>query len=429
MSRPIAPVLFVSREPVTRERNGSTTAVGNLLALLRSHGVPVTVLITSAAGRSPRVWFRSLFDLPGGCVLRVPGYLRCGPWFVRPWSPLAWARLLARVARRTRGLRWVERALAAVAGGRLFTNAWDLTEPTDRECALVRREIARVRPGTVLANYAFWGALLQEVRGVHRAIVMHDVLADHVRLFREAGLPLDCNDVSPEMEARWLNGAETLIAVQRAEADAVRPRVRGTVLVQPVTLPAGAASAHPEANHCLLVASNSTPNVQGLRWLLEDVWPLVLLREPAATLAVAGTVRDRWSGPVPPGVTLLGLVESLADEHARAAVCPVPLLVGSGLKIKLLDALSYGKATVATSIGVQGMEDWAEGVVAVADTPLEFAEAVCDLLQNDSLRRERERAATALVRAHFSAGSAEEQALLRRLVRCGEEAVAVEREG
>ncbi len=410
-------ILFVSREPVTRERNGSTAAVANLLQLLCAHGASVTVLVTTSASRSPRLVFRSTLALPAGCTLRVPGYLRLGSWFVRPWSPLAWARLIARALHRIPALQ--SRILAA-SSGRLFTNSWDLTEPTARERQLVHLELARTRPATLLANYAFWGPLLRDTRGVHRAILLHDLLADHVRLFQQAGLPLDCNPISESVEMQWLRGADTLIAVQRDEAESVRRRLHGTasplVLVQPISVPVRLASPAPHPLHCLLVASNSTPNLQGLQWLLHSVWPLVLAAEPRATLAVAGTVRDRWTGPLPAGVTLLGSVDSLADHHSRASVCLVPLLVGSGLKIKLLEALSYGKATVSTTIGVQGLQDWATDTIAVADTPSTFAAEVLRLLHDPRLRQQREAAATALVERHFSTGSPAEHALLSRLL-------------
>lgn len=409
-------ILFVTREPVTRERNGSTTAVLNLLGLLCDHEARPTVLVTLAYSRSPRLVFRSAFDLPAGCTLQVPGYQRLGRWYVRPLHPLPWMRAAARVLCRVPRLYALQQWIEHLAGDRLYVNAWDLTEPTDGERALLLRTVEQQRPYTILANYAFWGAAMDGVTGTHRALLMHDLLSEHVRLFQERGLPLDCPKITPAQEVAWLNGADTLIAIQQVEAEAVRARVRATVVVQPIRLTAREASSTPEPGRCLFVGSGTPPNLQGLAWLLDEVWPLVLAAQPTATLSIAGSVGDRWPHPPPQGVVLRGPVESLADEHAQAAVCLVPLLVGSGLKIKLLDALSHGKATVATSIGVQGLEAWITNTVAVADTPAAFAKEIILLLQNDALRRTRELAATALVRDHFSDGRPGEQALLDRLL-------------
>jgi glycosyltransferase involved in cell wall biosynthesis len=89
-----------------------------------------------------------------------------------------------------------------------------------------------------------------------------------------------------------------------------------------------------------------------------------------------------------------------------AGVCLIPLLVGSGIKIKLLEALASGKACVSTPIGVQGIEDWADGAIDVASTPEDFAAAVLRLMFDDALRRAREVGAHRLIEQHFSASSA-----------------------
>jgi len=101
------------------------------------------------------------------------------------------------------------------------------------------------------------------------------------------------------------------------------------------------------------------------------------------------------------GVELMGVVPSIESEYARAAVCVVPLLIGSGIKMKLIEALSFGRAAVSTSVGIQGMENWAPGVVEVADDPEAFAQAVLRLLNDHNLRREREEASLRLIDEHY----------------------------
>ncbi len=408
-------ILFVSREPLTHARHGSTTAANNLLSLLTGHGARVDVLVTLAKSRSPRLFFRHVFDLPEQCVLHVPGYVRVGGWFVRAWTSLPWMRAAARMLQRHRGLAPLAGLLQWLSAGRLCVESWDLTAPGERERALLRDAVQALQPGTVIANYAFWGTALGQLRGPHRAILMHDLLSEHVSQFQRAGLPLDCPPVSRPQEIAWLDQVETLIAAQRCEAEAIRAEVSAKVFTQPIPMEARAASAAPDPLRCLFVGSNSPPNVQALAWLMKEVWPLVLRREPEAVLAVAGTVCERVFLPGP-GVEMMGALESLAAEHDRAAICLVPLRGGSGIKVKLLEALSYGKATVATTVGVQGLEDWAAGVVGVADQAEEFADAVVHLLRNPELRRQREKASTALVRKHFAAGSRVEVTLVSRFL-------------
>lgn len=398
-------IVFLTRGPIVHQMGGSTTCALNLLELLARQGADVTVLVTSAAGRSPLMWFRPRVPLPRGVAFLAPGYTRLGPRYVLPFSGKAWARTLSRAAVRLPMLRPLMRAVERSYGDALYTNAWDLTEPTATERSMALREIARLGAETVVANYAHWGPLLADpaLAGVRRVILMHDLLSARVASFRRGGAPLDCPPIDEATEMRWLSSADAVLAAQQREAEFIQPRITAKALVQPIVLEPQPSAREPEPGRCLLVGANHAPNQAGLVWLLREVWPRVLAANPNATLAVAGTLCESIAGNEP-SVLKLGVVPSLAEEYARAAVCVVPLRIGSGIKIKLIEALSFGKATVSTSVGIQGLEHWATGAVAVADGPEDFAAAILSLLSDPELRRNTERAALQLVRDHFSAG-------------------------
>ena len=106
-------------------------------------------------------------------------------------------------------------------------------------------------------------------------------------------------------------------------------------------------------------------------------------------LHVCGTVCSKID-EIFQNVQLSGRVEHIEAEYAAAEVCLIPLVVGSGLKIKLVEALSHGRACVATSVGVQGVQELREKAVLVADTPCDFARAVISVLTNADKRRAME---------------------------------------
>ena len=139
-------------------------------------------------------------------------------------------------------------------------------------------------------------------------------------------------------------------------------------------------------------------------WLLDEVWPLVRASVPQARVEIVGAIAQLVPHPAPAGVSALGLVASVKEPYRRASVCLIPLLIGSGIKIKLLEALSYGKATVTTPVGVQGLEDVAKGVVEVASDPQSFAAAIVKLLTDPVARRQLEQRAHALAQQHFDPG-------------------------
>jgi succinoglycan biosynthesis protein ExoO len=234
---------------------------------------------------------------------------------------------------------------------------------------------------------------------------MHDLLSARVHSFESQGRALDCTYISEETEIRWLNGADTLLAAQVREAEVIAPKVHARVLVLPVTMRAQTPSPHPEPGRCLFVGSRIAPNENALNWLLAEVWPIVRTHCPQATLAIVGTVAHAPEGNTAPnveaGVEAIGPVPSLDAEYQRASVCLVPLRIGSGIKIKLLEALSFGKAIVTTSVGVEGLEEVASEVVDIADDPSTFAAHIVALLTDDGARQAHEQAAYALARTQF----------------------------
>jgi sugar transferase (PEP-CTERM/EpsH1 system associated) len=140
------------------------------------------------------------------------------------------------------------------------------------------------------------------------------------------------------------------------------------------------------------------PNVDAILWFARDVLPLIREQAPGTSLAVVG--RD----PHPrlravrelPNITLTGYVDDVRSYIARSAVYVVPLKVGGGTRLKLLQAMSMGKAIVSTSLGCEGIEVDAGRHLLVADDPTSFASAVISLINDPSRRRELGLAARAL---------------------------------
>jgi len=87
-----------------------------------------------------------------------------------------------------------------------------------------------------------------------------------------------------------------------------------------------------------------------------------------------------------PGVTLTGFVPDLAPEYGRAQIAIVPLRAGSGTRIKILEAISYGRPIVSTRAGAEGLDLCHEEHCLLADTPAEFSTACLRLMSDPGLR-------------------------------------------
>lgn len=122
------------------------------------------------------------------------------------------------------------------------------------------------------------------------------------------------------------------------------------------------------------------PNQVALEWFTRDVLPEIRRRRPKARLVVAG------SDPPPPhaytdeGVEMLGFVEDIRELLARCAVFVCPILSGSGVRVKLLEAFASGIPVVSTRIGAEGLGVEDGRYCRLADEASEFAEKTLALL-------------------------------------------------
>lgn len=132
------------------------------------------------------------------------------------------------------------------------------------------------------------------------------------------------------------------------------------------------------------------PNRLGIERFLDEGWPAVVARRPDARLRIVGpgpveALRARAAGV--PGVDVAGLVPDIADELARASVVVVPVWLGGGTRIKVLEALAAARPVVGTSVGVErvGFRDGVHGFVR--DAPEDLADGIVRLLGDPAAAR------------------------------------------
>ena len=126
-----------------------------------------------------------------------------------------------------------------------------------------------------------------------------------------------------------------------------------------------------------------TPNQEALSWFVEQVLPLVLAEEPRArVLAVGSEPPPLSSFQHAAAVELVGFVEDVRDALARYALFVCPILSGSGVRVKLLEAFAAGIPVVSTRLGAEGLAGRDGEICALADQPADFARRVVDLLRD-----------------------------------------------
>jgi len=205
------------------------------------------------------------------------------------------------------------------------------------------------------------------------------------------------------LEREWIPQYDVvLVASEQDRARVDHPNVH----VYPNALPEIPQPLVEEEN-CIVFSGNLEyhPNVEAVRWFRGSIWPLVrettewklIGRNPEAVATiVAGDER----------IKLIGAVEDAVAEIARAKVCVVPLLSGSGTRFKILEAWVAGRAVVSTTLGAEGLGARSGEHLLIADDAPAFARAILELLEDPPKRRSLGSAGRRRYLDHFTWGAA-----------------------
>jgi hypothetical protein len=262
---------------------------------------------------------------------------------------------------------------------------------TPDEQAFAANVIRRLKPHRVLIDSTPMLTLLDTLSPAERArlhisVLTHNLTWRRTELYRAAGQPLDFLPMTPAEETALLSRADVIVAIQDREAEAFRAMLPGkkvvTVPMPFAPQPQPWSAAIP--GRCLFVGGYSGHNIEAVKWLVSDIWPRVLAECPEAELIIAGTV-GKCLKETPPAtasrIRILGPVDDLRAEYAKTSVCLVPLPLGTGLKIKLVEAMSYGRPVVTTPAGAEGFSEIESGQIAqVANDAVALANAIAKLL-------------------------------------------------
>lgn len=135
-----------------------------------------------------------------------------------------------------------------------------------------------------------------------------------------------------------------------------------------------------------LGAMDWLPNVQAMEWFIKEVWPHVQAEHPEAVFYVAGKKMPAgFSRFQSKTIKVVGEVDDAAAFMQSRQIMVVPLLAGSGIRIKILEGMSLGKAIVSTTLGATGLEAENGKHLLIADEPVHFAQCINKLLSDEQL--------------------------------------------
>ena len=145
------------------------------------------------------------------------------------------------------------------------------------------------------------------------------------------------------------------------------------------------------------------PNYEAMCWFITKVLPLIHAVRPNVRLIVTGR-HGHHPLPAANNVWLTGFVEDVRPLVAESWLSVAPLHTGGGTRLKILEAMALRTPVVATTKGAEGLDIEPGKHLLIADTPGDFAQAVLNLLQSESLRQDLAQSAHELVYAKYDWG-------------------------
>ncbi len=216
-----------------------------------------------------------------------------------------------------------------------------------------------------------------------------------------------------KMEYKLMQSTDCTFVVSTVERDSIRsvlPQV--PVFVVSNIMDIRKKTAWTERRQRLLFVGNfyHSPNMDGLQWFLQEIFPLVRISLPSVELDVVGDYPpDAAASMQADGVVVHGHQPSIEPFFETARVSIAPVRFGAGVKGKLHMSMSEGVPFVTTSIGAEGMFLTHGTDAMIADTPADFAKGIQTLWNNRALWENMATASQQTLMAHFSPQVAEEE--------------------
>ena len=137
---------------------------------------------------------------------------------------------------------------------------------------------------------------------------------------------------------------------------------------------------------CHIGSMNWSPNMEGIEWFLDDVWPLIHEAHPELQFTVAGHgTPDKLLQRQDPNVRFVGAVPNANEFMLDHDMMIVPLLSGSGVRVKIVEAMALGRVVITTSVGAEGLAVENGKHLFIADTPEEFLSIIDKCIQTPDL--------------------------------------------
>ena len=152
-----------------------------------------------------------------------------------------------------------------------------------------------------------------------------------------------------------------------------------------------------------LGAMDWMPNLEAIDWFLKNCWQMIHREFPDLKLYLAGRgFPKRLMEATLPNVICEGEISDSTNYMRNKQIMIVPLLSGSGMRVKIIQGIAFGKTIISTTIGAEGIEYTNGENILIADTPQQFLSAIKKCLNDKTFAEQIGQAAQLLIKEKYS---------------------------
>lgn len=269
----------------------------------------------------------------------------------------------------------------------------------DHLVGLVTSECRRAAPIAIWADYMYWWPTIQTIRRL-TGFSFRTIWGTHNVQSR---VTLQQGRCSPKVLVRFVieraheilmgKSYDVVCAVSRSDAEFYerilncrRVEVIPNSIVEPTSVSELYSPESEQRFACVTGNFTAIQNFSGVKWLIEDVLPKVILERPDFQLLIAGRGSERFSGTASNVVTIAKF-DSIESIFSISRFSLVPIFLGSGTRFKVLEAMAHSKAFISTKLGVEGIEISPDQHYLNAESARDFSSAILRLWDDSKLRK------------------------------------------
>ena len=264
----------------------------------------------------------------------------------------------------------------------------------------------------VLVEYVYLSrVLLNFGKSVVKLIDTHDILTDRFKIFLDKGLSPQWYSLYKEEERKGLNRADFCIAIQERE------KVELSKITTRKILLFGHTVIVPEYNNpeplfdkrLIFVASDNFINIEGINHFIKAIFSTIKEQHRDIKLLLAGSIINARKDIIEDkNIYFIGQKEDIGEAYKAADIVINPVRIGTGLKIKSIEAMAYGKPFVSFKSGISGMESLVDfEFCLISNSDNEFMNHVLLLIENEQKRAELTKASLKFTEVYNGIASSE----------------------